>query len=133
LFEILTDLHYPREISASVTVIRGRKYCANIVVMTFLIALYTLNNTSMTNWWALETIFRLFVWLNALVISEPKTYPHPLPLLTWNPSEYYIGSAHNKSHIGPLWGIYWILFSLLISSILSMLGDKPPWRQNIWS
>lgn len=43
------------------------------------------------------------------------------------------GSDHIKSHITPSWGTSYFLLIVLISSIVLIYGDKPPWTQKILS
>lgn len=58
--------------------------------------------TSMTNWCALDTSDRPFVWLYCSEMSCPNVYPAPLGEI---PQPYRSsGSDHRRSHIGPSWG-----------------------------
>jgi len=85
---------------------------------------------SIYNWWALAILVKLFVWLNYSDISFPNKYPAPLGEIP-HPLVILSGSDHKRSQIGPSWGTSYFLSNLLISSILSKEGERPPCKEKI--
>ena len=130
LLQVLIHVHNSRHVVATITIVRGRKDCRNVLVVSVCVSLNNRKNTSIISWWARAIIFRLFVWLNCSAMSWPKVYPAPRGFIP-HPA-LSSGSDHSKSHIGPSCGTYWNLLRALMLSRVSMLGDSPPCRQKNW-
>ena len=108
--------------------VKGTRPLPENMVTTFLswFQLYP----SMTSWCALATSVNPLLWLKASEISCPNVYPAPRGLM---PQPHRSsGSLQSRSHIGPSWGTSWIRSNCRMLSRVSMLGERPPWRQNIW-
>lgn len=91
----------------------------------------TCNVPSITNWCARATSVSPLLWLNASEMSCPNVYPAPRGDIPH--PQRSSGSDHSKSHMGPSWGTSCTRSMERTWSRVSMDGESPPCKQNIWN